>query len=91
MKKKKKCEIKPKLLIDRVNFFRFLKNNGFWRYYLNGKIPINIRIENNTIDEVTISQIRDFIFDFIRSVTDVGGGFTIEELEEVLASITANS
>lgn len=55
------------LLLVRNLFIDFLSNNGFYRWYP-GKESIFIRKVGNIVDEVYISHIQDFVFDYIRNV-----------------------
>ncbi len=56
-----------KLQLVRSKFIEFLTDNGFYRWYP-GKEAIFVRLVGKIVEEVYISHIQDFVFDYIRNV-----------------------
>lgn len=52
---------KGELDIDFLSLKRFLQDNHYFRYDLNNKEFVFIRIENNTVEQVEVWHIKDFI------------------------------
>ena len=60
------------LIIDRLELLNILKNEGFYRYDINISTGayIFIQIKNSVVQEVSLTQIRDFWFKYLENLDD---------------------
>lgn len=76
----------PFLKINKNNFLSFLNvTGGFWKYYISSGDVIIVRIENFIVEQVTISQVKDFVFSFIDNIQEpIFENFTKDDLRNLV-------
>ena len=74
-----------KLKLDKLKFVSFLRDKGFYKWYM-GKDPIFIRLTGKVVEEVNTSEIKDFVFNYVRNEmpAQVEPGVTDRKIESEL-------
>jgi len=81
---------KPVLLIDELELLNFFQQNGFGRYWLNDSTGENVqtifvRVKNQIVSEVSVEQMRDFVYAYVSSLNDaITDSFKKDDLQRLL-------
>jgi hypothetical protein len=85
---------KPVLSIDVLGLLNFFQQNGFGRYWLKDSTgqdvqSVFVRVNNQIVSEVSVEQMRDFVYDHVRNLSDaITESFTKDDLKLLLVRQT---
>ncbi len=84
----------PVLSIDVLELLNFFQQNGFGRYWLKDSTgqdiqSILVRLKNQIVTEVSVEQMRDFVYDYVRNLNNsITESFTKDDLKLLLVRQT---